>query len=490
MSEFKFKTEPFQHQLEEFQASCDKEFRGSFWEQGTGKSKLVLDTAAKAYIDGRIDTLFVLAPNGVHTNWITDECPTHLACKWRGAVYHSKKASTKRHEREIKNLFDEEHRLVVIAFSYDGFMTPKGKKWAQKFIKQRRCLFVADESQRLKNATAKRTITAMAAAKYAPMRRILSGTPVTKSPFDVYTQMKVLDQSFWKARGFASAEAFKTYFGVFRQVEIPEDEDTGRRARKFMKCVAYRNLDELAELLAEASSRVVKAEVLDLPDKLYKKIYVELTPDQRSLYKQIKEEFLVELHSGDRIEAPLMLTRMLRFQQILSGYIPNEDGELLYLPENPRLRVLLDTLEDIQEGKVIIFSRFTSDIEQIVAALNKKEETAVHYYGATSIEERQDAKDRFQDPDSPIRFFVGNPAACATGLTLTQARTVVYYANDFNLEYRLQSEDRAHRIGQKHAVTYIDLVARGTIDTHIVQALRNKLNIAQVVQGDNVKDWI
>jgi SNF2 family DNA or RNA helicase len=112
------------------------------------------------------------------------------------------------------------------------------------------------------------------------------------------------------------------------------------------------------------------------------------------------------------------------------------------------------------------------------------------YYGDTEAEERQEIVTRFQDPDDNLRFFVGNPRTGGYGLTLTAAKTVIYYSNNFDLEVRLQSEDRAHRIGQTSKVTYIDLITPGTVDEHIVKALRNKINIASAVLGEELKEWL
>jgi len=190
------------------------------------------------------------------------------------------------------------------------------------------------------------------------------------------------------------------------------------------------------------------------------------------------------------IPAPLVITQLLRLQQVTCGYVPDDmdEGVLHPIGDGTRLKALKEVLEDIETGKVIIWARFRRDIDQIMEQL--PEDEAVRYDGATSDELRLAARKAFQDPDSKVRYFVGNPAAAATGLTLTQARTVVYYSNSFDLEHRLQSEDRAHRIGQEHPVLYVDLAAKGTVDTKIIAALRSKKNIASEVTGDTLKSWI
>jgi SNF2 family DNA or RNA helicase len=150
---------------------------------------------------------------------------------------------------------------------------------------------------------------------------------------------------------------------------------------------------------------------------------------------------------------------------------------------------MMSCIEEVS-GKIIIWSRFRYDIVRIRAALVKEygEKSVVSYYGDTSDEDRQRAIQLFQDGDA--RFFVANPATAGYGLTLTEANTVIYYANDFNLETRIQSEDRCHRIGQKNPVTYIDLIAEGTIDEKIVKSLRDKIAIGAKVLGEEAREWL
>jgi len=474
------RTTPYAHQQEEWDISREMPTRAVFWEQGTGKTKLVLDTFFDMDRQGLVDGLLVVAPNGVHENWMANEIPKHAwHHNYLAFAYQSHRASTKWHQRAVQDVIDTP-KLAALFMSYDGFMTEKGTKVAKKFLEKRKTLYVLDESQRIKTPSAKRTKRIVASGKYAAFRRILSGTPVTNKPFDIYTQMRFIDPDFWKDRGYASYEAFKTYFGVWED-RITE---TGQR---FKTCLYYKNLEQLHAMVDEVSSRVLKADVLDLPPKIYTKRYFELSADQKKRYRDIKEDFCTELESGELIAAPLIITQLLRLQQITCGYLPRDDeGPMVRFPQNPRLKALLDTLADV-EGKAIIFARFRQDLDQICKELGK---LAVRYDGGVEPAKRKEAIDRFQDPDDPVRFFVGNPAACATGLTLTAAKTVIYYSNSFDWEHRTQSEDRAHRIGQESSVNYIDLIATGTVDTRIVQSLRDKDAIATKITGDNARDWL
>lgn len=477
--DFNFKTRPFKHQLGEWLTSRNLKYRALLHEQGTGKTKVILDTAAYLYATGEIDGVLIIAPNGVHENWVLDEIPTHLAInKYQSHSYRSKSARTKWHQSACRQLTDFDG-LAFLAMSYDAFMTKQGRRTAEDFLHRRKVLFTADESQRIKSPSAKRTRAIVATGKRAPYRRILTGTPMTNKPFDYYTQIRFLNPEFWKENGFASYEAFKTYFGIWEQ------RINGQTGQRFNQVVAFKNLDHLQRILKPISTRVLKSEVLDLPPKLYQKRYFDITSEQRQLYDSLKSDFLAYLNSGEMVTAQLIIVRLLRLQQITCGYIPSDDCETINrFDENPRMKALLDLLEDV-ETKAIIWARFREDINQICEALGDE---AVRYDGAVDERGRLNARRRFQEGDA--RWFVGNPAAAGVGLTLHAAQTVIYYSNSFNLEHRLQSEDRAHRIGQEHAVYYIDLQAQDTVDTHITQALMKKLDISSKITGDKIKEWL
>mgnify|MGYP003575362302 CR=1 FL=1 len=474
------RTPPLAHQQEELVRSAELPSRALFWEQGTGKTWMALATAAWLARKRLIDGVLVLAPNGVHENWASDEIPRHWDPEqgYRLHCYKTSKAGSKAHREALADVTGSP-QLAFLIMSYDGFMTAAGKAAAKEFLARRRCLYVLDESARIKNPSAKRTKVVVASAKHAPYRRILTGTPVANSPFDVYSQVKFLDEEFWKARGFASAEAFRTHFGIWEQAV------NGATGQRFNRCVAYRNLNQLHDIVTAVASRVTKEQVLDLPPKVYTKRYFDLSPAQAKVYGELRKDFVAFLDSGEMVTAPLVVVRLLRLQQVTCGYLPADDCESVTdFPENPRLKLLLETLEDC-EGKAIVWARFRRDVDKICSALYPH---AVRYDGSVGDEDRLAARRRFQDGDA--KYFVANPAAAGEGLTLTAARSVIYYSNSFNLTHRLQSEDRAHRIGQGESVRYVDLVASGTVDNHLVAALRRKHNVAAQVTGDEVRQWL
>jgi SNF2 family DNA or RNA helicase len=312
----------------------------------------------------------------------------------------------------------------------------------------------------------------------ARFRRIATGSPVTKSPMDLYQQCAFLSDG---CLNISSYYAFQARYAVVVERQLA--------SHSFKQIVGYRRLDELKEKLDRFSFRVKKEECLDLPDKLYVKREVDLTDEQVKAYNDMKAVAMA-LIDGGMVSTVNALTQLMRLHQIVCGHVKLDDGTIKELP-NKRIDELMAIVEET-DGKMIIWANYRHDIEAIKLALQKEYgmNSVATYFGDTEAEERQRIVNRFQDMNDELRFFVGNPSTGGYGLTLTAAATMVYYSNSFDLEKRLQSEDRAHRIGQTKNVTYIDLIAPGTVDEKIVKALRNKIDIATQVLGEDIKQWL
>lgn len=479
--DYEYRTEPFKHQRRIFEETAELPFYALLWEQGVGKTKPVIDTAVYLYQKGEIDTMVVIAPNGVHRNWVTDEIPAHMphGVSFHAFAWEASKAKTRNHSWRAHRVIHS-HVLRIMTFSYDAMMTKLGFEAVAAMMKNHDVLLVLDESHKVKTPGAKRTKRATALAKRAKFRRILTGTMIANSPFDAYSQFRCLDSNFWKPHGFSVFSTFKTHFGVFQKGY------NATQGREFETVVGYRRIDQLHDLIQSVSSRLTKDESLDLPPKLYQRRFFDLTPQQRQVYNDIKADAIALLDSGDTVTAPLAITRLLRLQQVTCGYVPTDDGQGAFatFERNPRLELLEEICDDLSHA-TIIWARFRRDIDLIMEMLGSK---AVRYDGKTSSDARVEARTRFQAGD--IQFFVGNPAAGGTGITLTAAHTMIYASNSFNLTDRLQSEDRPHRIGLKHPLLVMDLMGLNTIDQHIVAALRSKLDIAREVTGDKLREWI
>jgi len=459
-------------------ASCQTSVYALLMDMGTGKTKVVIDTMAFNFEKGRIQFALVSAPNGVIPNWVP-EIAKHLPERIPRKVVLWKPSLTKAKRKELTELYEDSSELKILLMNVEAFSTKKGVDVAEFFVKKFKTLMIVDESTTIKNRKAKRTKAICAVGRGAVMRRILTGSPVTKSPMDLYSQMEFLDP---KILGFQSFYAFQGRYAIVQRRTLG--------SHSFNHVVGFRRLDELTEKLQEHSYRVRKEDCLDLPDKVYMSRSVELTKEQSDAYVQMKHLALARLDNGEMATTKNVLTQIMRLQQICLGHLTDDDGVVNELPSN-RLSSLLDICDEIQ-GKAIIWATWTMDIRSIGEALRDRYsvQSVALLHGETPDSERQQIVEIFQDRQSELRFLVGHPKTGGFGLTLTAANTVIYYSNSYDLELRVQSEDRAHRIGQENKVTYVDLLSPGTIDEKIVGALRSKIRIADQILGEDVRKWL
>ncbi len=480
----------FDHQRKHFETHCETKVWGLLWEQGTAKTKPIIDTMLWLYANDEIDGMIVVAPPGVERNWLSDELPKHCPQIHQLAetfIWKSSSASSQRHKHAFNRLIKNEG-LSILMISYNAFITKKAKAGIWRFLRRRATLMVLDESHNIKTAKAKRTQSIVAAGKYARYRRILTGTPVSKGPFDIYPQLRFLDNNFWKDRGIFNYAEYKTYFGVW---ELREDV---RRTRNydpgFDRLLEYKNIEQLNIWLKEITDRILKEDVLDLPSKLYSKRYFEMTDKQLSLYKELKENFIAELDE-EEVDGELAIVRLTRFQQIVCGYVrtmgdEDEENPIRMIDDtNPRINCLAEVCEQTV-GQCLIWARYIKDVDQIMELLGDE---AVRYDGTVSPDQCEINKGIFQRGEA--KWFVGTAAKGGQGLTLHMAKTVIYYSNTFKLLDRLQSEDRAHRIGMdNHPVNYIDICCPESVDEKIISHLRNNVDVASQITGDELKEWI
>ena len=457
--------------------SWNRETFAYFMEMGTGKTKVLIDNLAMLYDKGKVNGALIIAPKGVVGTWYNNELPTHLPNHIANVTTLWQSNITKKQQEKLESLFEVEESLHILIMNVEAFSTTKGMDFANKFLSCHETLMAIDESTTIKTPTAKRTKNIIKLATNAKYRRIMTGSPVTKNPLDLYTQCDFL--SPWLL-DFTSYYAFRNRYAEMKTLHM--------HGRQIQVVNGFKNLGELSDKLKGFSYRVLKEDCLDLPDKIFIKRQISLTPDQRKLYEQMKKEAIAIL-KGKQSTTVNALTQLMRLQQITCGHFTADDGATQPIANN-RITELMDVLEET-EGKAIIWAHYQYDITEIIKAVTKKygSGSIVDYYGLTLQEERQPNIKRFQD-DPECRFIVGTPSTGGYGITLTAANTVIYYSNGYDLEKRLQSEDRAHRIGQKKSVTYVDLMADDTVDEKIVQALRKKINIASEVLGEELRSWI
>ena len=412
--DYRFKTKPFKHQLKALEKSWSKEAWAWFMEMGTGKTKVCIDNIAMLYDRGKIKSALVIAPNGIKRNWrkeLSVHMPEHV--EYMDAVWVA--SPKKKEQTELMNICQISDKLQILIMNIEALSTGRGLDFARSFLLHGASLMVIDESTTIKNHAARRTKNIMKIANLAKYRRIMTGSPVTKSPLDLFSQVEFLGPWLLEQSNYY---AFRARYAIIKQRSVG--------THSFQHVLGYQRLDELTAILREFSTRVLKADCLDLPDKLYTKRTVAMTPEQLKAYVEMKRA-AITFFEDNPMTAASVLTQMTRLHQITCGHVKTDDGEVRPLKNN-RIKELLQVLQE-SDGKVIIWAVYRHDIQTIEKEIANEygRETVASYYGDTKDDIRQSIVDDFMDHDSDLRFFVGNPKTGGYGLTLTCSHTVVYY---------------------------------------------------------------
>lgn len=483
ITDYAFRTKPYQHQLEAFAISRDKPEFALFMEQGTGKTWVDINTACYLFLKKKIDGHLVICPNAMKDPWdemYREHAPESIDLDifiWEAKTRHKAEAWILKQTTGVQPL-----RILVM--NVEAFSGELGARIGALFVARHGSLVTVDESSKIKSNSAKRTKTVTKVGKGAYYRRIMSGTPVTQSPLDIFSQARFLNPNLL---GHSSYWSFRNRYAILGGFNMRQ-------------VVGYSNMPELQEKVAQFSYRKLKVECLDLPDKIYEKRIVELEPEQQRLYNEMRDDMQAELGEV-KFSVTIALQKITALARITGGFFPHEGEDSEGLPmrllteipgTNPKMVALYDLIEEKPEDKFIIWAKFTAEIEMIGEALAETfgDDQVVLFYGKTNQAERKANRLAFQHDPGRARFFVGQAKAGGMGLTLTSSHQVVYYSNDYDLEARIQSEDRAHRIGQTKNVVYTDLVAKGTIDLRLLAALRNKKGLADLVTGDPTLSWL
>ena len=474
MWKYPYKTKPYEHQRNALNDSAEKTEWAYFMEMGTGKTKVTIDNIAYLYFQRKITSVLIIAPKSVYTNW-ESEIETHMPDVLKYKIY-------KWNIDKPKDYFkmDESPDLKIFLINVEALSTKRGYQACVEYLLKNKLNFVAlDESTTIKNRSAKRTKNILSLSKVSHIKRILTGSPITKSPLDLFTQCAFLSPELL---GFHSYLAFRNRYA--EMTDIPVGSGRYISIPKY-----YKRLDELEEKMKSFATRIRKDQCLDLKPKVRSKRYIELEGDGKKIYERLKHHALAIVEDST-ISFSNKLTEIIKLHQVCNGFTKNDDGEIMELHKS-KLNALDEILEET-DGKVIIWANYLYNIHEIKDFLTKKygEDSTVCIYGAVDVEDRQDAVKRIQEDDK-TRFLVANPTTGGFGLTLTACNTVIYFSNNYNLEVRMQSGDRAHRLGQKGTVVYIDIVARGTLDEAIMKSLTSKGQIAAKTLGEeDLKSWL
>ena len=467
-----YRREPREHQRQALIQSCLKDYHALLMERGTGKTKVVIDTACIRYLREEISALLVIAPNDVHVRWITEHLPKDMhdgvpfvAHYWEGSK------RSKDYIDKLTYLVDDDGPLKIFSVNVEAFVSKRAFNYCMRFLQAHDALMVVDESTRIKYPKTKRTKRILRLGPYAKYRRILTGNEVTVSPFDVYTQLKFLDENFW---GGMSYFIFTHRYGKFKKIKTKYKKNKKGELYEFNKLTGYQRMNELHARINSVAFRAKKKDCLDLPEKIYSPITVKLNDEQRSIYNSLKKDLIAE-YGENFIIVQNKVSLYTRFRQVCGGFFPDSSEAI---GENPKTKALLYDLEEVDEI-AIIWAVFVPEIQMLGKELKKAfpEKKTVLYYGGVKKKDRSEIVERFQNRE--IDFLVANPDVAGTGLNLQQSCLHYFFSNSYKPEPRWQAEDRSHRDGQHWPVVYKDIIAEKTIDEKIAQSLMNKTNMAE-----------
>jgi len=446
-------------------------------DMGTGKSKVALDEAMELYCEGKINRILIVAGKGSYADWINKHIPENVPADipvvphlWRGG-------SLEKERRNLNAIMATSDILPVLVMNIEALGASKTAKTVANNFVGVRTLIIVDESSKIRNIDAQRTKEMIKLGQRAAYRRALTGLAVPKNPLDLWGQFaflgleRILGNSYF---------GFRARYCVLKPIFV-----AGSRTVQVVD--GFRDLDKLQERIEPHVFRVLKSDCLDLPPKIFERVHVPLTDEQHRIYDDLKKKATSEIESGVHMTTSNALARLTAMQRVVLGIARDEAGNLHCLDSN-RTEILIDVLNEMN-GKVVIWCVYRHDIVVISGALEKAfpDRRVVTFYGETSLNDREAAVNAFQFGDAD--YFVATTATGAFGLTLIAASNVIFYSNAWDLELRAQAEDRVHRDGQERSILYVDFICPGTIDEKILSVLEQKKSVAEMVQGDKLKEW-
>jgi SNF2 family DNA or RNA helicase len=442
---FKMKTKPFAHQQECFDRMKHEPYYGLFAEPGLGKTKIVLDILSFNYRDDF--KALVVCPNTIVENW-ADEIEKHSDLSY---VLITGTAGVR------KALMRKKADVYVINYEATRNLWKDLKSVGYDYL-------ILDESTAVKNPKSQQAKACVEISQNCTRRIIMTGTPVMNSPLDLFSQYKVLDPTIFGVNYYRFRNRYAVMGGYMNK-----------------QAIGWRNMHDFKMRVFTCAVRKTKEECLDLPNKLYQVVKVDMTPEQTSLYKKLKEEFIFE-YKDVTVMAPTILTRLMRFSQITAGFTKDTEGIEHAFKNNPKIDWVIDFISNLDRNrKVVLFCRFRREIAMVEEALRRIGRGYVSVHGGST--ERIDLIKQFNN-DTDTQCFIGQSQTAGIGINLTSGHYCIFMSNSYSYGDRVQCEDRLHRIGQDSNVTYIDLLARNTIDLAIHRALRQKENLANMIVGD------
>jgi SNF2 family DNA or RNA helicase len=502
-----------------------------FFDPGCGKSKTALDIAAAKFKNGDIDAVLVIAPNGVHKQWACEEIP-----KWM------KDVDTTVQWRKNKKLFFVEGKLNIVCTNIEQFSTKTRYLDYVEWVNSYKTFIILDEATRIKNPKAirtqrllyefnnvvKRGKTVLKSEPKTVARAILTGTPVTNGPFDVWPMFEFLRPGYFGVNWFG----FQNKYGMFHAIQV-----NGRVIRilineqawnEIHKCTSFemanalfgvslgtydtimqqdhyegpfRNVDQLRDKMLEIAMFVKIEDCIDMPERTYNRKLLDMSSEQERVYTELEKYFL-SLYKGEKVEAKSKLTAYIRLQQIASGFVSSEQipedeledpppNKITWFDELPKMDQLLCDVEEVvgstdnPTGQVIIVCHFSAEAERIFDTLEHEGYKCCLQTGWKKV----GTLEAFKQGKYPI--LVANIRVISMGFNLQEkCHHMIFYSNTFSLEDRIQVEARIYRAGQKNRCIYLDYVMKDTIDMKVYAALKQKKQLADYIRDTSVEDML
>jgi SNF2 family DNA or RNA helicase len=467
------KMKPLRHQEESFKLSKDRKYYALWWEMGTCKSKTIIDTFTWLYLQGEIDGVIIISDKGCYMNWYDREIEKHMmdGVDYRLCAYSSSMPQSER--RAIQDMMTvKPDCLDILCMNVEAFSHDGACDLAKQFIDNHWTMMVIDECTSIKNPRAERTKRLKKLGRIVDYRRILTGTPITQSPLDLFSMCDFLQPELLGHRSFTG---FRSEYAIMRMIPMGN--------RSFEKIVGYRGLDRITAMLRPFSTRYLKSECLDLPEKIYEEVEVQHTEEQTAIYQKLKQEAMV-MHQQGLLTVTSAIVMINKLHQVNCGHVKLDDHTIVHI-NSQRIPVLMELLDRIGR-KVVVWCNFQEDIRLIISSIGdtyrNQDIYPVSYYGETDQDDRRDAIHRFTT-DPKCMWFIGTAATGGKGIDGLQnvCDHAIYFSCGWSLEKRLQSEDRLHRNGQKNHVTITDLLVKGTVDERVLKALQMKEDLGHQV---------
>lgn len=424
-------------------------------EMGTGKTLISIGIAGYLYLQKEINKLLIVAPLSITKVW-EEEFEKFADFDYQLKVLEG---TTYKKQETLRNLFGNKLQVAVVNYESCWRMEQEIASWKPDMI-------ICDESSKIKNHQAKQSKALHRLGKISKHNIILTGTPVTNNPLDFFSQYKFLDDSVFGTSYYAFRSRYAV-MGGYGHYQV----------------VGYKNLQELTEKAHKIAFRITKKEALDLPEQVDVIRTIELEPSARQTYTKVERDSYAELQHGE-IVTTNVLTKLLRLSQITGGFVKDEFNEFVEQVSEAKLEALKEIVEECVDAgkKLVVFARFIPEIDEITKMLKK---LGIQYALIRGdVKDRASEVDKFQN-DPSVKVFIGQLQTTGMGLTLTAADTAVFYSLSYNFADYEQAKARIHRIGQKNNCTYIHLIAKKTIDEKVMDALKSKKNIADLV----VDNW-